>query len=482
MFNTKHFQLLKASLAIFMRRKDIFDFPEAVTKFKELYEAEKIAPTHEANQIYLKDLLATPVEADVFAEMQNKADSVHNSKFYMSNMKDTYAGLQVLKFTDEEIMKKLGHGNDDSVRYIDVLWDRAKVYLTKVAEAMSFQQITLEEALIDVAKDVAASNEMYIKKLTTQDIRFFLSYEAKVQMYQHAREKKSLWGHNWVSTPEDNELHKIAVFAVAHQDKVYLQANYGLRDLKLPATTCLSILEQNVELADITKLNTTIGLMPAKIAQMKELVGSMTFAEAADKAFDGSSPISVDQFKQLLSNDNQVQLKLVTPEVAPVAAASVVSTASPSLNYLASITRAAAEIETYEKVSIAAQSSTAGVLKTVAPVILTEQNEVVVKSPVLAMRKSPDLRPNFDMSPESIAVFAQTAIALGTAGAALSIVYACKPRWITVPAGAVYNLVSRMFSSKPKVKQDEFAENQPLIAVTGSDYRRPRLGSGSSSE
>ena len=271
----KNLQLLISSLAIYMRKHQNFfsttQPAEALDKLIELYQANLVTPTGEAESMYLKDLLAAKPANETFETLKQHVAGMMN-QFFMADYLEVCVGLKNLKFSDEQIFHKLKTESAETLRYIKNFWDPVKNFIVEVSYAMTNKQKTMDEAIKAVEQDAMNNNlPNYIRKVRAHDVYYFLSPEAMIQLYQHARVNLIMGGGNQPYVEglrDDASLRKIAIFHTQHQDKIYLATDYALRNLNFTAAESLALLESHADLSAITKLNETIALAPQLLTRI----------------------------------------------------------------------------------------------------------------------------------------------------------------------------------------------------------------------
>jgi hypothetical protein len=272
----KNLQLLISSLAIYMHKnKNTFSVTqpvEALAKLIEIYQANLVTPTEEAESLYLKDLLAAKPEDATFETLKKQIAGTLN-QFWMQPYLEICEGLRNLKFSDKEIFYKLNNESSNQLIFIKNFWDPVKNFIVLVSAEMTYNQHTLDEA-VKLVEQEAIQNKLqnYIRRVRAHDVYYFLSPEAKIQLYQHARVNLVMGGangpHYIPGMRDDASLRKIAIFHTTHQEKIYLQTDYALRKMNFSAAESLALLESHADLTAITKLNETIALAPQLLTRI----------------------------------------------------------------------------------------------------------------------------------------------------------------------------------------------------------------------
>jgi hypothetical protein len=506
--------LLTSSLAFFMREKNEKSPEAAFEKLSSLYDANLISKTPEAESIYLKSLLAVMPDPAVFNELKSQVSGPLN-RFVMDDWIEVINGLVMLRTTDSDILKMMSESYENFL-YLKKHWDPVKVLLVEVSAAMKYRDLTLEQA---IAEQVNLPRSDYTSIVNFIDVKYFLSEEMKIQLYQHARADVVLGRDNFPHGIYDEvSLREIATFHVRHPKVIYLQTDYGLRNLKLPAAECLQLLREHVSLKNITQLNEYVNLMPGALAQMETLVNgtrALTFEEAAVETFNNSSILTETYFKKLLSFDKKVKLKLMSvpsdsslgkifnSHALSAVISSLVSFATSTRSFLSSSSSIKLEpLDDTGAVSSTSQtpssaSSIGTALTTAASTIpqttstafisSTASSSTTARDPITNVLTAPTLAPDLSLthqyshgfyrpnqvydstvSPTDFKMYELTGFTM-TGCLVLVMLYNFRPRVITVPLQATGRLIMGLFTNIKNDRQIEpaiKAEQTPFLQNT----------------
>jgi hypothetical protein len=230
--------------------------------------------------------------------------------------------LDKLKFSEEEILHLLITLDRPTLLSIKIVWDPIKLLTADISEIMTKERLSLPEAINAVLN---RARDRYKQGIDQHHFRIFLSPEAKIQLYIHARVGlvmgKQVYDHN----NDDNSMtRKLAQFHVEHNNKLFLALDYALKDLKFPVAETYALLLANDNMTAITSLQSKVSLVQTYVKEIQAAMtgpNNLSFEQAQAALFNETSSLSEQDFSKFLSPALKAQLTPAKPTISSTAAA-----------------------------------------------------------------------------------------------------------------------------------------------------------------
>ncbi|MES2217786.1 MAG: hypothetical protein V4501_05195 [Pseudomonadota bacterium] len=446
-------RLIKVSIMMFMRETITANPPQALDVLKKQFEKIKDQKPDTIDSIYMKALVEAQPTDQEFAEVRASiAEMMHFWAIF--DLREIYDGLQNLKFTQAEIFSKLIHESKAMLSVIKNNWDHVLEFYRNVSEHMRVDRITLDEAF---QKELAAKRLAYTAGITYYDAIYFLSEEARRQFYVHARVRLILGRDNYRGGPDAETIDKIARYQIVHNNKLYLETDYGLNKLGFSPAECLNLLEQNSDQAAISELHRKISLMPTVLKQIDDLVlgpRKLTLAQAKAETINSTAELSADDFDLLLSPKNKLRLEPILASSSSTADTKPGSTSvlSNAMSTTAKFVNDALSSVTMENLGTLAATQAA---KEIVETIAKNTTRAALPGNVLAMANTYQVQVKASNSNDLNALF-WAGIGV-TSTFLLLLAYRCEPRIIQTPVSVVKNAGAKImgvFCQQKQVTED----------------------------
>ena len=319
--NSKQIQLIKTGLAIYMHQEFAASEKDALDKLMlevAAFQAKlKLDPTATAKS-YIKLLANADIAPAVIASVK----AAPSLKYDIRDVNDIMEGLDKLKFSEDEILDMMINLDKTTLLSIKVVWDPIKLLTTDISEVMTKEFLTVPDAINAV---LSRGRDRYKQGIEHYHFSLFLSPEARIQLYLHARVGmvmgKQTYNHN---NDENTSLRNIAQFHAQRNNKLFLAVDYALKDLKFPIAETYALLQANDNISGITELHNKVSLVQTYVKEIKALMtgpSRLNFESAEAAMFNETSPLSEQDFTKFVSPALKTQLTPAMPAISSTAAA-----------------------------------------------------------------------------------------------------------------------------------------------------------------